>query len=297
MLISVLLNQRIVMKLFCLNEHTSCYNYARCVQEGFRYYTFDKGLEHEEELQNDCILFVLKGSLRFSYNEFQFTISAGKMVFVCRESLFSTYSLEKCEVVVALFEGGVWPCQKISFSELSYLRDIIEYRMEPLEIKDRLYRFLELLECYLKDGANCIHFHEIKIKELFWNMRFYYSKRELASFFYMVIGRSQGFRNMVLNNYKKCKTVKELASVCGISISSFKRQFAAEFGETPAGWMQKQLVREIKYKLSITDLPLGSIVYELNFSSLAHFSRFCKRCLGCSPKEWREQMKNNLKTF
>ena len=188
------------MKLFCLNEHTSCYNYARCVQEGFRYYTFDKGLEHEEELQNDCILFVLKGSLRFSYNEFQFTISAGKMVFVCRESLFSTYSLEKCEVVVALFEGGVWPCQKISFSELSYLRDIIEYRMEPLEIKDRLYRFLELLECYLKDGANCIHFHEIKIKELFWNMRFYYSKRELASFFYMVIGRSQGFRNMVLNN-------------------------------------------------------------------------------------------------
>ena len=89
------------MKLFCLNEHTSCYNYARCVQEGFRYYTFDKGLEHEEELQNDCILFVLKGSLRLSCNEFQFTISEGKMVFVCRESLFSTYSLEKCEVVVA----------------------------------------------------------------------------------------------------------------------------------------------------------------------------------------------------
>ena len=64
------------MKLFYLNEHKSCYNYARCVQEGFQYYTFDKGLEHEEELQNDCILFVLKGSLRLSCNEFQFTISA-----------------------------------------------------------------------------------------------------------------------------------------------------------------------------------------------------------------------------
>lgn len=285
------------MKLFCLNEHTSCYNYARCVQEGFRYYTFDKGLGHEEELQNDCILFVLKGSLRFSYNEFQFTISAGKMIFVCRESLFSTHSLETCEVMIALFESGVWPCQKASFTELSYFRDMIEYRMEPLEIKDRLYRFLELLECYLKDGANCIHFHEIKIKELFWNMRFYYSKRELASFFYMVIGRSQGFRNMVLNNYKKCKTVKELASVCGISLSSFKRQFAAEFGEAPTYWMQRQLVREIKYKLSITDLPLGSIVYELNFSSSAQFSRFCKRCLGCSPKEWRAQIKSNSKTL
>ena len=279
------------MKLFCLNEHTSCYNYARCVQEGFRYYTFDKGLEHEEELQNDCILFVLKGSLRFSYNEFQFTISAGKMVFVCRESLFSTYSLEKCEVVVALFEGGVWPCQKISFSELSYLRDIIEYRMEPLEIKDRLYRFLELLECYLKDGANCIQFHEIKLKELFWNIRFYYSRQELANFFYMIIGRSQDFKNKVLNNYKSCRTVKELASACDISLSAFKRQFSAEFGEAPAEWMQKQLLGEIKYKLSVTDLPLGTIANELEFSSLAHFSRFCKRCLGCSPRELRQQIK------
>ena len=102
------------MKLFYLNEHKSCYNYARCVQEGFQYYTFDKGLEHEEELQNDCILFVLKGSLRLSCNEFQFTISEGQMVFVCRESLFSTYSLEKCEVVVALFEGGIWPFQNCS---------------------------------------------------------------------------------------------------------------------------------------------------------------------------------------
>lgn len=285
------------MELFYLNEHTSCYNYSKSMQEGFRYYKFDEGLNYEEELVKDCILFVLKGSLQFSCNGFQFTVSSGEMVFFCRDSLFNTQSLEKCEVVAALFEGGVWPCQRASFSELYHLREIVEYRMEPLEIRDRLCKFLELLVSYLEDGANCIHFHEIKIKELFWNMRFYYSKRELASFFYMVIGRSQGFRNMVLNNYKKCKTVKELASVCGISISSFKRQFAAEFGETPTGWMQKQLVREIKYKLSITDLPLGSIVYELNFSSLAHFSRFCKRCLGCSPKEWREQMKNNLKTF
>ena len=65
--------------------------------------------------------------------------------------------------------------QRISFSELSYLRDIIEYRMESLEIRDRLCRFFELLECYLKGGADRIHFHEIKSKELFWNIRFYYS--------------------------------------------------------------------------------------------------------------------------
>ena len=163
--------------------------------------------------------------------------------------------------------------------------------MEPLAIKDRLCKFLELLVCYLEDGANCIHFHEIKLKELFWNIRFYYSRQELANFFYMIIGRSQDFKNKVLNNYKSCRTVKELASACDISLSAFKRQFSAEFGEAPAEWMQKQLLGEIKYKLSVTDLPLGTIADELEFSSLAHFSRFCKRCLGCSPRELRQQIK------
>ena len=189
------------------------------------------------------------------------------------------------------FKNDVCPYQRISFSELSYLRDIIEYRMESLEIRDRLCRFFELLECYLKGEADRIHFHEIKSKELFWNIRFYYSRQELANFFYMIIGRSQDFKNKVLNNYKSCRTVKELASACDISLSAFKRQFSAEFGEAPAEWMQKQLLGEIKYKLSVTDLPLGTIANELEFSSLAHFSRFCKRCLGCSPRELRQQIK------
>ena len=210
------------MELFYLNEHTSCYNYSKSMQEGFRYYKFDEGLNHEEELVKDCILFVLKGSLQFSCNGFQFTVSSGEMVFFCRDSLFNTQSLEKCEVVAALFEGGVWPCQRASFSELYHLREIVEYRMEPLEIRDRLCKFLELLVCYLEDGANCIHFHEIKLKELFWNIRFYYSRQELANFFYMIIGRSQDFKNKVLNNYKSCRTVKELASACDISLSAFK---------------------------------------------------------------------------
>lgn len=69
------------MELFYLNEHTSCYNYSKSMQEGFRYYKFDEGLNHEEKLVKDCILFVLKGSLQFSCNGFQFTVSSGEMVF------------------------------------------------------------------------------------------------------------------------------------------------------------------------------------------------------------------------
>ena len=109
------------MELFYLNEHTSCYNYSKSMQEGFRYYKFDEGLNHEEELVKDCILFVLKGSLQFSCNGFQFTVSSGEMVFFCRDSLFNTQSLEKCEVVAALFEGGVWNLLKSGIGYANFL--------------------------------------------------------------------------------------------------------------------------------------------------------------------------------
>lgn len=279
------------MELFYLSEHTSCHHYSKCMQEGFRHYKFNKGLNHEEQPIKDCILFVVKGSIRLSCNDLQLTLSERKMAFLSRDSLFSMYALENCEVITAMFDGGAWPCQKASLSELVHLKDVIEYRMEPLEIKEPLFKFLELLACYLKDGANCIHFHEIKLKELFWNIRFYYSKPEQAQFFYTIIGHLPDFKNKVLDNYKECRTVKELASACGVSVSTFKRQFNTEFGETPAEWMQQQLLGEIKYKLSATDLPLGVIANELDFSSLANFSRFCKRCLGYSPRKLREQIK------
>ena len=119
------------------------------MQEGFRYYKFDEGLNHEEELVKDCILFVLKGSLQFSCNGFQFTVSSGEMVFFCRDSLFNTQSLEKCEVVAALFEGGVWPCQRASFSKLYHLREIVEYRMELFEVLRTAYNHIEKIRKFL----------------------------------------------------------------------------------------------------------------------------------------------------
>lgn len=283
------------MGLFYLREHTSCYNYARCVQEGFLYYSLDKGVTHEEEAVKDCILFVLKGSLQFSCNEFKFVLSAGQMAFFHRGSLFKTDSLEKSEIVLALFEGGMWSCEKALFSELYHLKNTIKYRMSPLEIRDQLNKYLELLVLYLKDGANCVHFYEIKLKELFWIFRFYYTRVELANFYYMIIGDSQDFKNKVLNNYKGNKTVKELSKACGCSLSAFKRQFTTEFGETASLWMQKQRLGEIKYKLVNTNLSFGTIACELNFSSLPQFSRYCKRYLGYSPTELRQQLKNELK--
>jgi len=51
------------------------------------------------------------------------------------------------------------------------------------------------------------------------------------------------------NNYKKARSVKELADLCGNSLSSFKRKFLKEFREPAGSWLQKQINGMIKHKL------------------------------------------------
>ena len=83
--------------------------------------------------------------------------------------------------------------------------------MRPLKMHDRMKKFMDLLACYIGDGVNCIHFHKLKLRELFWLFRFYHPKMELASFFYTVISDDHDFKNRVLKNYRDNIGIKELA--------------------------------------------------------------------------------------
>ncbi|MBY2902143.1 MULTISPECIES: AraC family transcriptional regulator [Bacteroides] len=284
------------MGLLYLKEHTSCYNYTKCIREGFLYYKFQQREIHQERNEADCILFVMEGDLEISCNGEKLKLSAGNMICFSRGSICNIHSPGQGSIVIAQFDNAVQSCEKVSFSQLYALNVRNEKEMCPLEIRPGLQLFLELLISYLKDGAGCIHFHEVKLKELFWNIRFYYTKTEQAVFFHPILGNDYEFKKVVLNNYRNARTVKELARLCGSSLSSFKRKFLREFKEPASEWLQKQINRMIKHKLADEDIPIGDIADDLHFSSQSQFCRYCKRHFGYTPGEWRKSLKDRSKT-
>lgn len=284
------------MGILYLKEHTSCYNYSKYIQEGFLCYRFSE-IETEEEFNGgDCILFVIEGEVDLSCNGEHLRLSSGYMICLSRGSVCKILSCNKGCIIIAQFDHAVQSCEKESFSILYNMKIEHNKRIHPLAVKDRLHLFLRLLICYLEDGANCIHFHETKLRELFWSIRFYYTKAEQAAFFYPILSNNHDFKKKVLNNYRKARTVKELAWLCECSLSSFKRKFLNEFREPASEWLQKQMNNMIKYKLANGDMPIGIIAEELHFSSLPQFCRYCKRCFGYTPGEWRKVLKNRNKT-
>ncbi|WP_290541037.1 AraC family transcriptional regulator [Alistipes sp.] len=279
------------MGLLNLSEHASCCNYAQKAKEGFIYCQLREGEAEDEMPGTDCILFVQNGCLELSRNDEVVRVPEGKMLCLNRSCIFKLRVFRETNVVIALFEHPVQSCEKNPFSQLGKMEAISKKEMPVLDIRPHLTSFLDLLIAYLNDGVNCAIFHKLKLKELFFSIRFYYSTMEQAEFFHPVLGNHGAFKKNVLRHFRKARTVKELARLCGYSITHFNRKFVAEFNESPNDWLQKQLTLLIKHKLADEDNRIGDIAEELNFSSQPQFSRYCKNNLGYTPTEWRKLVK------
>lgn len=130
--------------------------------------------------------------------------------------------------------------------------------------------FLKLLIGYLKDGANCVHFMKQSWKSCSGTYSFIILKRNKFPF-PSYIGEWAWIQKKVLDNYRNARTVKELARLCGSSLSTFNRKFLKEFREPASEWLQKQINTIIKYKLADEDIPIGNIADELHFLHMPNF--------------------------
>ncbi len=279
------------MAINYLKEHTSCIYYTHQVAFGFKIFEVEKSDKpHEVAEKANYILFVLEGCVRLRCNEFNMTVNAGNMVFIHRNCLVEYKNLDDSKYIIAYFESINQLCAKNALASLVEYKRQTTYEIKPFPIREELQMYLTPLAHFLKDGANCKQLHDIKLQELFWIFRAYYTKEELASFLYTIIGAAHDFRYKVLDNYSHATTVQELAGMCGMSVVTFKRQFVEEFGEIPSTWLQKRLSSFITFRLADRSVPLKQIIEELHFSSLPNFVRFCKKYLGETPGEIRRKM-------
>lgn len=117
--------------------------------------------------------------------------------------------------------------------------------------------------------------------------RGYYTKEDLAHFFYPVLSANWDINSFVLNHYKKVNDVSELANMAHLSLVTFNRHFKKAFGETAARWLEKRRAEDLLREIRLTKKSFTEIALEFRFSSSAYLTTFCKRHFGKTPKELR----------
>ncbi len=82
-------------------------------------------------------------------------------------------------------------------------------------------------------------------------------------------------------------TVEALASLAGLSRSSFADKFRAVMGEGPAHYVARWRMQTATEWLSRA-VPIAEIAERLGYESEASFSRAFKRVMGDAPSRWRK---------
>ena len=84
-------------------------------------------------------------------------------------------------------------------------------------------------------------------------------------------------------NYKCDLTVEEFAHYTGRSLSTFKKDFAEVFHNTPSRWIVKRRLEEAKCLMEKLGKKPADVYLEVGFKNLSHFSTAFKREFGISP--------------
>jgi transcriptional regulator GlxA family with amidase domain len=88
--------------------------------------------------------------------------------------------------------------------------------------------------------------------------------------------------------------VPELARRAGLSTRSFNRRFRAALGASPLDFLQRARVRAARELLRASNLGVGEVAHRSGFADASHFSRCFARETGCSPRDYRRQVRGKL---
>ena len=84
-------------------------------------------------------------------------------------------------------------------------------------------------------------------------------------------------------------SVEELAKLCNLSLSSFKREFKKIFNDTPSNFINTERLNKAVELLKVSDFTISDIAYETGFNDPSYFARLFKNKMGMSPSTFRER--------
>lgn len=274
-------------------EHHSCLNYRVPQTAGIRLMHFPQGMRQVIDTTLSTLIFVLEGKvLVTSDNSHQVLHTAGYFSLQTRKSSTYIQVLEDCTFLNCHSPHDLTLCDRFTVQQLpQYIPKDFHYRFTLLPIRPRLQEYLTNLRHLLEDGLGCVHFHELKIRELYLLLRAYYTKEELATFFYPLIGKNRDFKDFVYEHYLKVDSLNEFAALANTSVDTFKRRFKETFGEPAHKWITGRKAEHVYRDIALGILSFADIAEKYRFSSVSYLTTFCKQHLGKTPQQLRNEGK------
>ncbi len=260
-----------------------------------RYRTSHPAARAKIMLQQNLFTFLLEGEKTVHFAGTQVTVKPHQFVLLAAGNCLMS---EKIAAKNASYHSLLFffDSQLLSdfFSRHASLLNRQERTAEPhpfllLEKDAFLVNFTHSLDYMLNDDKPVYpDLQKVKLEELFLYLAIHYP------------GQIQHIRNMnhqanddlmvrqaVTSHINSNITVEELAFLCNMSLSSFKRRFARMYGSSPNKWLLEKRMERAATMLRNNNYKASEIYYELGYENLSSFIQSFKRVYGITPKQYQ----------
>lgn len=95
------------------------------------------------------------------------------------------------------------------------------------------------------------------------------------------------FEQIIARNIYNPLNIEELAFICNMSVSSFKRNFKKHFNSTPARYIKIKRLEKAANSLLYSNDNVSAIAYDCGFQDASTFSSNFHEIYGMSPSNYR----------
>ena len=101
----------------------------------------------------------------------------------------------------------------------------------------------------------------------------------------LIVKDNSSLKSIVENNILSNLRLEEIAFLCNMSLSTFKRNFIKEYNQSPGKWFQNIRLQRAKEILEEGKATPSEIYADFGYNNLSNFSIAFKNRFGHSPSE------------
>lgn len=245
---------------------------------------------------------VSKQQIILNQNTFSFLIEGTKEVVFDNSALsiddsqFLVMKSGNCLMTEKLSEVSNYRSVLLFFSNEMVSKFIRKIKLEKIESKGYqsvfAFEYDEFLKRYVyslvdlsklsKNLQNKIL--EVKLEEIM----LYLVEKHGTDFLYSLSvnadNTTQKFIHVIENSHLNKLTLKELAFLCNMSVSTFKREFEKHYSESPIKWFQNKRLEFAHFLLQQKQKNPSEVYFEVGYENLSSFTQAYKLKYGVTPK-------------